>query len=88
MRVSLGGWGGIRVVVTGPRALGNQFHGEKNGVLRAPTGVPHQAVSTSSEPANALGPPARLSTGYLLPVGARRGRLSLVCRCPGPHLML
>lgn len=54
MRVSLGGWGGIRVVVTGPRALGNQFHNEKSGVLRAPTGVPHQAASTPSEPANAL----------------------------------
>lgn len=51
-------------------------------------GVPHQGASTPSEPANALGPPARMSTGYFLPIGDRRGRLSLVCPCPGPHLML
>lgn len=87
-RVSLGGWGRARVVLTGPRALGSHFLGEESGVVRAPRGVPHQAACTPSEPANALGPPARVSTGYLLPIGARRGPLSLVCPCPGPHLML
>lgn len=48
-------------------------------------GVADQTASTPSEPANALGPPARVSTSYLPPVEAWKDRLS---RCPGPHLML
>lgn len=62
--------------------------GEDGGELREPQGSPYQAASTTSEPANALGTQARASTGCLRPFGSRRGRLSLVCQCPGPHLML
>lgn len=62
----------------GARALGSPFRGEGNGVLRVPQGSPRQAASPTSEPANALGTPARVSAGCLRPVGSRRGRLSLV----------
>ena len=51
-------------------------------------GIPDQAASTPSEAANALGPPSRVSTGYLPPVRSRRDRLSLALPCPRPHLML
>lgn len=54
----------------------------------SPRGPPYHAASTTSEPANALGTRARASAGCLRPFGSRRGRLSLLGQCPGPHLML
>lgn len=73
----------------GPRARKPVPWGRRVGYCVCPRGLRHQAASTTSEPANALETPARMSMGGgLRPVGSRRGRLSLVCRCPGPHLML
>lgn len=72
----------------GPRVRKPVPWDRRVGCRVCPRGLPHQAASTTSEPADTLETRARVSTGFLRPVGSRRGRLTFACRCSGPHLML
>lgn len=50
-----------------------------------PKGLPHQAASNrSAGVCSALGPPARVSTDCLRPVGCRRGASASIDRSLGP----